>query len=397
MEISEEFQTKGYVHIQNLVPEEQCEILKDALKNEIDALGKYDKQCLKSKFIKGSVTFDKLLVDMLPDIEQITGLKLLPTYAYARWYVPGEELKPHIDREACEISVTLTLGFDGNRWSIFMADPSTDDAEKEITTLDNENVGVKNISELQLNIGDAVIYKGLSLYHWREEYKEGNWQAQVFLHYVDANGPYAEWKFDKKPSLSIIDKPIVNEATSDLTFWYYNDVLNHQDCDIIISSCRNVEKEKATIGESNKLLIDESIRKVGKVLLPTHKGIGAILSAVGINANAQRWKFDINDANQCEFLHYPSGGGRYKGHIDTFLSNLPENLANCRKLTVLAFLNDDFKGGKFFLQTGSERFYPPQEKGTILVFPSFMLHGVEDVEEGERFSAVCWLVGPWFK
>jgi hypothetical protein len=397
MEISEDFQTKGYVHIQNLVSEDQCEILKDALKNEIDVLGKYDKQCHKSKFIKGSVTFDKLLIDMLPSIEEITGIKLLPTYAYARWYIPGEELKPHIDRESCEISVTLTLGFDGNPWSIFIADPSTDDAEKEIITLDEEKVGVKNISEIKLNVGDAAIYKGLSMYHWREEYKEGNWQAQVFLHYVDANGPYAEWKFDKKSSLLNKDKSVVNAATSDLTLWYYNDVLSSQDCDVIISSCLNVEKEKATIGDNDKFIIDESIRKVDKVILPTHKGIGAILSAIGINANAQRWKFEINDANQCEFLHYPSGGGRYKGHIDTFLSNLPENLTSCRKLTVLAFLNDDFKGGKFFLQTSNDRFYPPQEKGTILVFPSFILHGVEDVEEGERFSAVCWLVGPWFK
>ena len=116
-----------------------------------------------------------------------------------------------------------------------------------------------------------------------------------------------------------------------------------------------------------------------------------------LDANAKRWKFDITKSNQCEFLHYPPGGGRYKSHIDVFLNNDPINIENCRKLTVLAFLNDDFKGGKFFLQIGSEKFYPPQKKGTVLVFPSFVLHGVEDVEEGERFSVVTWLVGPWFK
>ena len=26
-----------------------------------------------------------------------------------------------------------------------------------------------------------------------------------------------------------------------------------------------------------------------------------------------------------------------------------------------------------------------------------LLGGVEDVEEGERYSVVTWLVGPWFK
>ena len=396
MEMSEEFQKNGYVQIQNLLDEEQCEQLKESLKNEVDVSGVYDKMCPKSKSVKGAVVFDKLLVDMLPAIEEITGVKLLPTYAYARWYVPGEELKPHIDRESCEISVTLTLGFDGNPWPIYVADPSNEDFDIEIY-VDGEKIGVKNLSKLTLSVGDAVIYKGRDKYHWREEYKEGNWQAQVFLHYVDANGPHAQWKFDKKPLSLKNDNAVTNTTSSDLSHWYYNDVLSHQDCETIISSCINAQKEKAAIGTKDNFVVDESIRKVERVMLPTYKGIGAILSAVGINANSQRWKFDIDNANQCEFLHYPSGGGKYKGHIDTFLSNLPENLTYCRKLTVLAFLNDDFKGGKFFLQTGSERFYPPQERGTILVFPSFILHGVEDVEEGDRYSAVCWLVGPWFK
>jgi hypothetical protein len=37
--------------------------------------------------------------------------------------------------------------------------------------------------------------------HWRAAY-EGSHLAQVFLHYVDQHGPHAEWKFDKRPSLT---------------------------------------------------------------------------------------------------------------------------------------------------------------------------------------------------
>jgi hypothetical protein len=37
--------------------------------------------------------------------------------------------------------------------------------------------------------------------HWREKYTEGQWQAQVFLHYVDADGPHADQKYDKRESL----------------------------------------------------------------------------------------------------------------------------------------------------------------------------------------------------
>ena len=27
----------------------------------------------------------------------------------------------------------------------------------------------------------------------------GSYHIQMFCHYVDVNGPYAEWKFDKRP------------------------------------------------------------------------------------------------------------------------------------------------------------------------------------------------------
>jgi PKHD-type hydroxylase len=68
-----------------------------------------------------------------------------------------------------------------------------------------------------------------------------------------------------------------------------------------------------------------------------------------------------------------------------------------RKLTVLVFLNDDFEGGKFYIQNGSNRLYPQQTKGTAITFPSFMPHGVEPVTKGIRYSVVTWMVGPYFK
>jgi PKHD-type hydroxylase len=127
-------------------------------------------------------------------------------------------------------------------------------------------------------------------------------------------------------------------------------------------------------------------------MLPVYKDIGGRLAAAGFDANNQAWKFNITHANQAEFLKYPANG-RYTAHMDTFLNPNVE----CRKLTVLAFLNDDFEGGKFFIQDSHEKYYPPQSKGTVIVFPSFLPHGVEDITSGVRYSVVCWLVGPFFK
>jgi predicted 2-oxoglutarate/Fe(II)-dependent dioxygenase YbiX len=390
MEISKLFEEKRYVHLDGFLDKKNCEELTLALKNEIDKRGWFDPQCPTSKSIRDSVTFDKLLVDLLPHFEQASGLKLLPTYAYARWYEPGEVLKIHRDRPSCEVSVTLTLGFDGDVWPIFMGKPSEEPTEYARVDESDNTVYSSDVGKIKMNVGDAVLYRGCEMYHWRDEYKEGKWQAQVFLHYVDANGPHKEWIYDKRGKLTL-------PQNDDLTMWVYDDILTEKDCDMLIKLYNQAPDEEAGVGGGNIGTINKTIRNVNKVILPVHKGIGARLAAVGLDANAQRWKFDITKANQSEFLKYPAGGGRYKGHIDTFLNKNSTNLAECRKLTVLAFLNDDFKGGKFFLQTGHEKIYPTQKKGTVLVFPSFILHGVEDVEEGERYSVVTWMVGPWFK
>lgn len=366
-----QFAQEKYVHLKNFLDVNNCNELTTELKKLVDnkATTK-DAQCPSSEAIHGAMVFDKLLIDLLPYFEEASGKKLYPTYSYARLYKTGEKLKVHRDRESCEISATLTLGFEGTPWPIYMSD-----------TEDNGN-------KIVMNIGDVVLYRGMEKYHWRKKFK-GEWQAQVFLHYVDADGPYKEWKFDKRTNLNLATL----KEKDELLIWHYNDIFVPEICDQIVKtfSDKAIPKEPAVIG-SGIGTIDTSIRNVERVFLPTYKDLGGQLVAAGLAANAQSWKFDITHSNQAEFLIYPAGG-RYKAHVDTFLNHSDD----CRKLTVLVFLNDDFKGGKFYLQNGHNKYYPPQSKGTVIVFPSFIMHGVEDVEEGTRYSAVCWMLGKFFK
>ena len=46
--------------------------------------------------------------------------------------------------------------------------------------------------------GDIVIYKGCEVDHGRPIPFEGFWHSQMFLHYVDRNGKYTSWKYDKE-------------------------------------------------------------------------------------------------------------------------------------------------------------------------------------------------------
>jgi hypothetical protein len=250
-------------------------------------------------------------------------------------------------------------------------------------------------NKVNMQVGDAVLYRGMEVEHWREKYTEGQWQAQVFLHYVDADGPHADQKYDGREQLGqdikVTSENNTIESITDCAV--FKNHLSNDFCSNLINtySKDNIEKEPPVIGAGIGT-IDKSIRDVERVLLPQNAGIGATLTATGLNANKYWWKYNITHGNQTELLIYKPEG-HYNAHVDTFHNHSDET----RKLTVLAFLNDDFEGGKFFIQTSENRFYPPQEKGTIIVFPSFVLHGVEPVIKGVRYSCVSWMAGPYFK
>jgi len=382
-----QFEVNKYVHLKDFLDKDSCIELVTELQRLVDE-GKTlkDDQCPLSQAIHGASVFDSLLEQLTPHFEKASGKRLYPTYAYARLYAPGDELKIHTDRPACEISATLTLGFEGDVWPIYVGDYAEKGQGRKVTIQNGETKYLTNEREIKMGVGDAVLYRGMEKVHWREIYNEGKWQAQVFLHYVDVDGPHAEWKYDKREKLS-------HHKELEYTFWHFPDAMTPEAAKKLIESLEaQTQGEDAGIG--GKLgVIDKKIRDVKKVTLPSYRGIGATMVGLGMAANQQAWKFNITHSNQTDYLKYDVEG-HYNPHVDTFMKPGDNE---CRKLTVLVFLNDDFEGGKLFIQNGHKKTYPPQAAGTCLVFPSFMLHGVEPVTKGIRRSIVTWLVGPWFK
>ena len=144
---------------------------------------------------------DTLQMKVLPIMQQQTGLHLVPTYTYTRAYKKGDILHRHKDRPSCQISTTLHLG--GNQWPIYIDPTGANNilSGRETTTVIKPNApeGV----EVQLGVGDMLVYSGCELEHWREAF-EGNVCVQAFLHYNDANGRFGtENIFDKRPLLGI--------------------------------------------------------------------------------------------------------------------------------------------------------------------------------------------------
>jgi len=154
-------------------------------KKELDLLHKYTDYKLKSNkdYVLDGYAFspawynDALMISFLDTklslVEKESKLKLYPTYAYWRYYVHGAHLRKHTDRPSCEISITAC-----------------------IKKYDNWPIVVEG-KKFELNEGDAVLYLGCDQLHWRPDTYKGEGMAQVFLHYVNQNGPFTHHKHDE--------------------------------------------------------------------------------------------------------------------------------------------------------------------------------------------------------
>jgi PKHD-type hydroxylase len=86
----------------------------------------------------------------------------------------------------------------------------------------------------------------------------------------------------------------------------------------------------------------------------------------------------------------------YKSHSDDgYAFNL------FRKLSVSIQLSneDEYEGGELVLYRHSFRdpATAPKTRGTVIVFPSYVIHEVTPVTKGLRKSVIAWIIGPRFK
>ena len=130
--------------------------------------------------------FEALLEALRAPFSAHCGVELVPTYAFGRVYQRGEVLHKHRDRPACEYSLTMTLGYSGDApWPIFTS----------------PHPGGSEATAWHILPGQALAYPGCAVWHWREPLAM-DWQAQMFFHFVDANGPHAAQKFDGRHGLA---------------------------------------------------------------------------------------------------------------------------------------------------------------------------------------------------
>ena len=178
------FAKDSYIAVENFIDKDYAKYLCNYLEDNSICKGENDGLVSNSIAIYADPLFEKLLLESLEKVEKITNKVLIPSYSYARIYRNNAKLLKHIDRQSCEYSVSLCLEKDED-WPLMFK------------TLDtSEHKGIC------LDATDAFIYKGIDIVHWRNNYT-GKKQIQAFFHYVEKDGLYSEWAFDKRKGLNI--------------------------------------------------------------------------------------------------------------------------------------------------------------------------------------------------
>ena len=121
-----------------------------------------------------------------------------------------------------------------------------------------------------------------------------------------------------------------------------------------------------------------------------HRPFMVKLAQLAIQANQQYFNFDLMGFYEPIQIAEYGAGDFFKWHAD--FGNGPESV---RKLSLSIQLSDaaDYEGGDLQFMVNEEGVSAPRTLGTVVIFPSFVLHRVTPITSGKRRSLVGWVSG----
>ncbi|WP_395397121.1 2OG-Fe(II) oxygenase [Novosphingobium sp. BL-8A] len=172
--------------------------------------------------------------------------------------------------------------------------------------------------------------------------------------------------------------------------------LTDAECDAIIKRATHYSPQEATVGFSDNLRSDTAHRSstIRWFDAGREKDIVARVMSFVHSSNRSNFGADIVAPFEIQFTEYrATSKGHYDWHQDVWLES---DRPFARKLSVVVQLSapTDYQGGEFEffgIQSPGGTF---QDRGSMLIFPSFLQHRVLPVRKGNRTSLVTWVEGP---
>lgn len=201
----------------------------------------------------------------------------------------------------------------------------------------------------------------------------------------------------------------MNSETKSFTSRLYYQTPTKLPDELISSMIEYIEAltyDKATVDKS---VVDTQVRSTDVAFIPWDEWIPGIMHSMIISANRSYFNYDLTyfGGRIQSTVYNGSNSDFYDWHVDTGdHSCVSEDLGGGktqmteRKLSCSLILSDpwDYEGGElqFHYSRTFFRSIKP-EKGTAIIFPSWLPHRVRPVKSGKRISLVGWMNGPLFR
>jgi len=201
------------------------------------------------------------------------------------------------------------------------------------------------------------------------------------------------------------------------TYYYFKNVFSNLFCDEVIKYGNSQNEILARTGgtEDKKLNKKEKKQLLKKrnsnVSWLDQEWIYREIRPFLIEANKQAgWNYHFDYLESIQFTKYKLNQ-HYGWHVDEYPKPFDDDCENInwrgktRKISAVIILSNpnDYKGGELMFKyfqgekTKIESVKDFLPKGSIIVFPSYVLHKVKPVTDGLRYSLVVWTLGHPFR
>lgn len=203
--------------------------------------------------------------------------------------------------------------------------------------------------------------------------------------------------------------PIVwpEDAIFDTPTWLYDNVFTNDEIEYIKNAVQKYSHtfERATVGDlkhpEDKGIKNDVRRSTATFLsyedpelLWAFKRISQYIA----NVTSQKFRYNLSYIEPLQYTMYHGDNNNndfYDWHLDDSDHMKSNNLI--RKLSFSILLTEpdiEHVGGNFQLKLNKDDTNIIMKKGSILFFPSYVLHRVTPVTKGTRISLVGWINGP---
>lgn len=170
------------------------------------------------------------------------------------------------------------------------------------------------------------------------------------------------------------------------------DGLLPHELDQIDSLWNHETKTRAEVSGGDSLYVEEIRRSSVIPVMPEeqYEWIFNRISTLASQANIEKYGFDILGLYEPLQMAEYGPDDYFQWHMD-----FGPGESSRRKLSLTVQLSDpdSYEGGNLQFLINNRTVDAPRDRGTVVIFPSFVLHRVTPVTSGRRRSIVGWISG----